>query len=322
MPKKNQAIGISDLTSSEGKLERFTKLCKLLGSERRLTRDRIVALAKKRIGSPFHNEKVTERHLAIMEKIGIIEKMDDIYVLSSEGKALYELTAQVRKIGELTFEERIFYFKMLFTSITKDQLVKLLEIIRDHEGDERKRIIGHFFRTNFAKSLWNRRVIERNLIKLEEGQIPSFFRNKFGCMEMWLRDLGLIRNLNGKITLNSGARIFITTISGKRDFKDEIYELAAVALETRAVEADYFKHRDKILQVFKEACLLFRTHENMSDIRAIRTFTCIRLLARGLKIEEKQFDEITKELWREGIIESIMTGRNGKPAYVVLSESI
>lgn len=318
MFKKNQVIGISDLTSSEGKLERFTTLCRLLFSERGLTKDRIVALAKK-VGPPFHNKKVTERHLVIMEKIGIIEKMDDIYVLSSEGKALCKLAIQTRETNRLIFEEKVFYFKMLFTSIVKDQLLKLLEIVMKYEECETKKIIGAFFSTNFAKNLWNRKVIERNLMKLEKGNIPSFFRNKFGCMEMWLRDLGLIRRLNGKIMLNHGAKTLLATIQHMRDLRDKIYELAAVALETKVVGIDYSRHRNEFLKVFDEACQLFKTQENMSDIRAIRTFTCIKFLARGLKIEENEFDQIIKELWKEGKIESIMTGRDGRPAYVVLS---
>jgi hypothetical protein len=315
-------IGISDITSSEGKLERFTQICELIGLEKRLTIKRAEELIEKRIGSPFHNRKVTQRHLVILEKIGLIEKIGEIYILSSEGKALYELVRKLSRTDGLSFEEKIFYFKTLFTSILKNQLIKFLEVIRDHEGEERKKIIGFFFRTELARNLWSETVIKRNLIRLESGKIPTFFQNKFGCMEMWLRDLDLVKKLKEKMELEAGTKMFLAKIAKENNLKDKIYELTRIALACEAMPFDYIKHKDDFLRVFKEAYSLFETRTEISDIRSIRTFVCIDLLTRKIKMEEEEFYIAVKKLWKEGIIRSVMLGRNGKPAYVVLSKPI
>lgn len=320
MSKRITVIGISDITSSEGKLERFTKICELIGSEKRVARNRVEKLIQKRIGSPFHNRKVTQRHLVILEKMGIIGKMGEIYVLSSEGKALYELVRKSSRPNGLSLEERVFYFKMLFTSVLKNQLIKLLEVICEHESEERRKIIGHFFRTELARNLWNKTVIERNLTRLG-GRIPTFFQNKFGCMELWLKDLGLMKRLKQKIELGTGAKTFLAKVAKEGNLKDKIYELIGIALTCEAIPFDYVKHKDEFLQIFKEAYLLFKTQADISDIRSIRTFVCINLLMKKIKMEEKEFDVAAEKLWKEGIIRSIMLGRDGKPAYVVLSKS-
>lgn len=322
MLDKNTIIGISDITSSEGKLKRFTKICRLIEAEKRATRKKIEVLLQKKIGSPFHNKKVIQRHLVILKKINLIENMGGIYMLSSEGKALCALVKDSNKSSGLSFEEKVFYFKTLFTSILSRQLIKFLEVIYEHRNEERKKIIGYFFQTELARNLWNRKVIEKNLLRLEEGRVPTFFQNKFGCMEMWLRDLELIKSQKRKIILRKSAIIFLKKISNSQNLKDNIYELIGTALSYRTTPFNFKMHKNIFIKIFKDAYFLFKTESNLSDIRSIKNFVCVKLFKDQIRIEERKFDSILEELWKEGIIRSVMLGRDGKSSYVSLSETI
>lgn len=320
MYKVKRGNGISDISSSEGRLRRFTFLCRIIKSEKGLTRKRLESLAEKEIGSPFKNKKVLERHLIILEKIGLIENYGDFYTLSSDGKALCELTPECRIITPLSFEEQVIYLKALFASSLKHQLIEFLEVVRLCSNKNRKEIISKYFSTELAKSLWNETTVEKNLKRLNEtGKIPTFFENKFRCMEMWLEDTGLIEKEKDKISLKFSAEKFLNGIKDS-SVKNKIYGLIGTVLIGEGILFDYSKHKEKFLVKFKEAYPLFKGESNISDIRAIMTYVCVSLLKNRIIIEEESFYEAVKLLWSEGIVKSVMLGRNGKPAHVLLSE--
>jgi len=322
MSREKPKNGISDISSSEGKLRRFTFLCKVIRSEKGLTRKKLENLAEKRIGSPFQNRTVTQRHLIILEKTGLIENLGGIYALSSEGKALCELAPE-SNVTQLSFEERVIYFKTMFTSILKEQLKEFLEVVQQYTNKTRKEIISHYFSTELARNLWNKATIEKNLIRLHEGgKIPTFFENKFRCMEMWLEDIGLVKREKDKIILKPNVEILLDEIRKKSDIKNKIYELMGAILIGQTQLFDYSKHREAFLKIFKKAYSLFKTGSDISDIKAIMTFVCVNLLKNRIIMEEEKFNVLIKSLWSEGVIKSVMLGRDGKPAYVVLSEPI
>jgi DNA-binding transcriptional regulator YhcF (GntR family) len=314
--------GISDISSSEGRLRRFTLLCKIIKSENGLTRRKLENLVKKEIGSPFQNKTVTQRHLAILEEIGLIESSGGFYTLSSDGKALCELVSDSQVITPLSFEEQVIYLKALFTSSLKNQLMELLEVVRLHPHESRKEIINNYFLTELAQSLWNKTTIEKNLKRLHEsGRIPSFFENKFRCMEMWLEDTGLIKKEKNRILLKSSVEKFIDEIKKRSIIKNEIYGLIGMVLLGYGTLFDYSKHREEFLARFKEAYLIFKSELDISDIRAIMTYVCVSLLNNRVIIEEEDFNKAVKSLYSEGIVKSVMLGRDGRPRQVVLSES-
>ena len=312
--------GISDISSSEGRLHRFTLICKLIGSQRGLTRKKVEDLIKKRIGSPFNNKKVIQRHLIILEKIDIIENRGGIYLLSSEGKALYELTNETHR-RDLSFNERAFYLRMILTSVLREQLITFLEVIREHTQEMRKEVIFHLFSTEMARNLWNASTIKRNLTRLHEsGKIPTFFENKFRCMEMWLEDLGLVVREKNKLSLTEEGRIVLDEIGKIDNIKYEVYGLTGCILIGNVTPFRYDKHRKVFLKMLREAYPRFKTELSASDIRALKTFTCINLLKKKITLEEDEFDEVVKNLKLEGVVRSVMLGRDGKPAYISLSE--
>jgi hypothetical protein len=314
--------GISDISSSEGRLRRFTFLCKIIKSEKGLTRKRLESLVEKEIGSPFRNKTVIQRHLIILEKIGLIESSGGLYTLSSDGKALCELTPESQIITPLSFEEQVIYLKALFTSSLKYQLIELLEVVRLYSNKSRKEMISNYFSTELAQSLWNKTTIEKNLKRLNEsGKIPTFFENKFRCMEMWLEDTGLIKKEKNKILLKPSAEKFLDRIKEESIIRNEIYGLIGTVLIGKGVSFNYSKHREEFLTRFKEAYPLFKSGSDISDIRAIMTYVCVSLLKNRIIVEEESFNKAVKSLWSEGIVKSVMLGRDGKPAHVVLSET-
>jgi len=322
MYKEKKGIGISDISSSEGRLRRFTFLCKIIRSEKGLTRKRLENLAEKEIGSPFKNKTVLQRHLIILENMGLIETSEGLYTLSSDGKALCELTPECQIITPLSFEEQVIYLRALFTSPLKYQLIEFLETVRLYSDRNRKDIISNYFSTELAKSIWNKTTIEKNLKKLNEtGKIPTFFENKFRCMEMWLEDTGIIKKEKDKILLRCSAEKFLSGIKEESSIKNKIYELIGTVLIDKWVSFSYSKHEEEFLVKFKEAYRLFKGESNISDIRAIMTYVCVKLLKNRIVIEEESFYEAIKSLWSEGIVKSVMLGRNGKPAHVLLSEA-
>jgi len=315
--------GISDISSSEGKLRRFTFLCNLIKSEKGLTRKKLENLAEKRIGSPFQNRTVTQRHLIILEKVGLIEKAGGIYTLSSEGKALCELAQESKATTQLSFEERVIYFKTMFTSILKEQLIEFLEVVQQHANKSRKEIISSYFSTELARNLWSKATIEKNLIRLHEsGKISTFFENKFRCMEMWLEDVGLIKREKDKIIPKTNMEILLDEVRKESDIKNKIYELMGAILVGQTTLFDYSKHREEFLKIFEKAYSLFKTEADISDIKAIMTYVCVNLLKNKIIMEEEKFNALIKSLWSEGVIRSVMLGRDGKPAYVALSKPI
>jgi len=258
-----------------------------------------------------------------LEKIGLIENVEGIYVLASKGKALCELAHKHEATAQLSFEERVLYFEAMFTSILKAQLKEFLEVIRQRTGMSRKAAISLYFSTKLAQNLWNKATIEKNLIRLRNsGRIPTFFENKFRCMEMWLEDIGLVKKERDKLKLITGAKLVVDEINKKSNIKDRIYGLAGKILVDQTTVFNYLEHKEEFLRIFKQAYLLFKSGADISDIEAIMTFACVSLLKHKITMEEEQFNDTVKLLSSEGFVRSVMLGRDGKPAHVVLSESI
>jgi hypothetical protein len=313
-----KVYGIADISTSEGKLQRFTKICCLIKPSKTITKSRIVSSVKTSLG--LSNYKEIERHLTILQKIGLIQKIDDVYILSSLGKALCELSKGSEI--ELSEKERIFYFTTLFTSVLKQQLLLFMETVFKNESKPRKEIIMNYFSTKFAQSLWNKETVKKNLIRLKEtNKIPSFMENKFGCMEMWLKDLKLVEKKKGKTFLTEKAKVMMRDIEGLKleDIENKIYELAGIVFLDKVIPFSYSKHNQEFLKLLYDSYSLFRIEQGLGDFKAIMKFISVNLLEKGIKIEEREFNENIKLLWSEGIVKSILLGRNGKPAHIVLT---
>lgn len=178
--------GITDITTSEGSLKRFSRICKLFGDQgRAMPRNRVVQLIKDQIG--LKSDKVIGRHISILEKLSIIENKEGMYILSSEGKVLYDFVEDLKNNNELNSYEITFYFRTLFTHLF-DQLYPLLKTIDKYNGKGRDFIIIQYFENEDLK-LWKKRTAKINL------------ENKFRCMEKWLQTLNIKMLNNFKIII-------------------------------------------------------------------------------------------------------------------------
>ena len=316
----NKAIGISDLTSSESSLKRFTFLCNIVKLERGLNKQKLFKIAKETSPSPFKNPNVTGRHLAIMQKIGLIEDLGGAYILTSDGKVLCELSQEPILSSKLTFVEQAIFMKNLFSSLVRRQLVELLQVIMNNRNEINKKIVYDFFSTQLAISLWNKITVERNLTRLRDsGKIPTFFVNKFTCMERWLEDLGLIRRINGRIDITNNGIIILSEIKKLDSPRDEICQILGKILVDKAIFFDLTEHKDLLTKKFREAFSLFKIDSNVGDIKAIQLFLCLEFLKQGIIMEDKAFPSIIDKLSSDGLIRSVMLGRDGKLGYVALS---
>lgn len=304
--------GITDITTSEGNLKRFSQICKLIGEQgRALPRSKVVQLIKEHIG--LTNAKVIGRHISILDKLSIIENKEGMYILSSEGKALYDFIEDLQDKNKLSSCEIAFYFKILFTHLF-GQLYLLLKTINDHKGKARDDIIIKYFENEDLK-LWKKETVNENL------------KNKFRCMEKWLQALNLIVKRENFIELTEEGKNVLYRIEGigieVKDVKARILYLASNLIYSKEVEGFSYKiqeHRNIFNSLLKSSYNKFQVGFELADIKAMEIWICIKMLNDfKIIIEGDIFYNHLNQLWRESaLVRSMMTGRDSKLAYISL----
>lgn len=303
--------GIVGLTS-ELKLWRFRTLAKIV-YECGVTIDNKtmnIIGSKIKITTP----RTLERQFSIMKKIKLVDGAGNIQALTGVGKALAKLNKDENK--KLSIEEKIFFFTQLFTVVTKDQLIVLLNIISQNDGASKITIIKKYFSTDIAKSLW--KTASSNIRKLEEGKkMGSLLMNKFGCLSGWLQELDLIKIENDGIISQTNPKII--DLLNSQTSSNSIYQIASNAYSIRARKFNQNIDSKIFYDYFKQNYNEFRIgSENFSDIKAIQKCISILLLINeGIILEDMFFNEQIEMLVSKGSVRSVMLGRDGKPAYVV-----
>lgn len=314
--------GISDLTSSEGKLWRFSWICRLIYPRGILPREQIALIVQKEIG--LTHRAVVGRHLRIMTHLGILDCEDHEYAVSSEGKALLELIRNKASETDLTLPEKIYYLRVLFGRV-QPQLHTILVTLKEHEGEPEVAIAAAYFSKilDSRLQLWNLDTLREGLRMYESKRLlPRSLENKFDCMEMWIRQLDLLKP--GSLNLTSTGHGVSNAISSRKiSLLDSIYGLANVFIAGNAYSLPRFSylnatHKVIFHKLFEVAYdLFYRLELRMSDARALKCFVCIKLLVdHHLTMEETDFDGLINVLASEGMIKSPMVGRDGKLAYV------
>ncbi len=110
--------GISDISSSEGNLLDFSKVIWILNNKQ-YNRREVIFEEFGNITS-FNSRGSFERKISIMEKIGLIEFIEDRCLLSSSGKVSSKIMKNYEQISPL---ERTFYFVLFFTSCARTAFV-------------------------------------------------------------------------------------------------------------------------------------------------------------------------------------------------------
>ena len=325
--------GITDLTTTEGNLRNFSRICKLVHSHEPLSRKRLIELVKNYAPIKRRNEKVIGRHISILKNLGLLKKINGEFCLSSEGEVLYELIRDIDDREEKSsLHEKVFYFKAFFGQTTFAQLSLLLKVMRENEGKAKDEVTAQYFKVILRSGirLWRRDALKRRLDKYERTSVlkrPE--KNRFDCMKMWLRALGLIKNLSltptGERVLSEidlKQRLTSNPLSCYKNTRNNIYRLACFLIKEQqgCIRFNYSngKHRKIFLELFKEAYFKFeRPTLRLSNVKSIGTWISLNLLVpHSIVLEEREFNSLVDKLYRDGIIESIVPGDYGKTTYV------
>ena len=315
--------GISDIVETEGNLPRFTKICQEFHQRSLYGWDEIMPLVKKVTGFKHHSP--IQRHIALLNKLGILDQKDSSYTLSSQGRALLGLTKN-EPLGEgLTLPERIFYFKTFFSNVLY-QLFIFLETINDNpQLSSQKKVIVDYFRRMIDSPfrVWPKESLRRDIeIYESRGHVQKGLQNKFGCMKAWLKYLELLELENkGLVVSCFGKEVLKDLEENRLAIEDRIFALANVYLTGKVNSLppfDYSQNKHTFLDLFEVAYSLFETQElGVSDAKSIRCFVCIKILQdHQITLEEKVFDKMVNDLARGHLINSLITGRDGRLAYI------
>ena len=316
--------GISDMVETEGNLPRFTKICQQLHEHKLYGWDEIIPLVKKVTG--FKHYSPVQRHIAIFKKLGILEQKDAAYILSSEGRALLELVKN-ESLGErLTLPEKIFYFKAFFSNAFHQLFLFLQTVNQKRNLPSQKEIIVDYFRRiiNSRYRVWQKESLRRDIeIYESRAHVQSGLQNKFGCMKAWLQHLELLEG--GDLAISSLGKEVLKGLEKNSglDINERIFAIANIYLTGKVNSLspfDYSKngHKCIFLEMFELAYSLFETRDlGISDAKSIRCFVCIKMLIdHHLTLEEKSFNNIVNDLVNCQTIRSLVTGRDGKLAYI------
>lgn len=312
---------LTDLTTSEGQLTRFTQICHVLHPEGKLRGDRLAGLTREKVG--LANIKVIRRHIRVMEVLNLIDYEDGLYSLSSEGRALWALTP-----GEpgriLNLAEKILYLRSLAIYIPT-QFTSVLAAISENTGQPREHIINSYGKRLLNHLIpWKDADTVRFRLSKEPPSIPRKLQNNFDCLLLWLKQIKLVDLQELQIT-KLGEELTRAQATQGMEHMKMIYRVASAYVYGEPgclPEFDYQskKQRERFLGLFNDAYALFELPElHVSDVVSMRLYVCIKLMVEGrLLLDELSFGQLIRTLSHERIIQSVMTGRNGELGYISL----
>lgn len=313
---------LPDLTTSEGQLHRFTAICHIMRARGILATDTLRSLIRGELG--LTNIKVINRHMRVMESLGLLVREDIGYALSSEGKALCALVPPDSGKG-LELAEKVFYLRALSFYVPLQFTSILVAILENTGGPKERAIISYAQRILAdAGNTWQDKIHLKLRLLRQPDSLPRKVRNNFDCFRLWLKQLGLVQADALELT-KIGEQLVDVVRSLGDELKEKIYWIAATYICHEPGCLPEFKYsnesnRVNFLELFHEAYRLFERPElHLSDIRSISIYVCIKLLVESRQIlNEKTFWQLVRILLRERIIDSAVTGRDGKIAYISL----
>lgn len=312
--------GVSDISSEEGNLRRFSKICSLLITSKPLTSGKIETLVKNKIG--LKNKKVIHRHIRLLELLRILERRKVLYIFTDMGKVFCKLLQDVdQSKSDLYPIEKIFYFERFFNpqSPTHMQLCTLLVTVSSSFTGTEKKTIVDYFRNMRKFGIWKKQVINKNILKYkEEDRISSFFSNRFRCQRKWLGYLTLLKKKELQLT-NVGARVQ-GEISKFRDH--ELWENPNSSDLLRAFKGELVpflanKEDTTLVDLFKETVRQVG-REKRSSVDSIKYYIFYRSLLENEYLDDRSFDRLLRLMVERGVVASVMRGRDGSIQSVTL----
>jgi hypothetical protein len=304
--------GVSDITSTEGNLKNFTRICLLIGDK---AVERRTLLSKIKNDKLIHrkNEKVIGRHLSIMTKLNIIGSELEMYRLLPNGKMLFQYAQESDISGqELSDHEIIFYFTTLFTGKTLPQLALLLHTLKNNDSATKEELVYQYY-NNYLKThlqIWNRESLERRLHEYETSKkIQRAEENRFDCMIKWLESIRLVSS--NKLTQSGSDFIKAEPIFNfqtdmwfeyQQRVSNEIFYLAATSLLKKNFEPfdiNLEVNRRYFLNYVKEALNLFgnKSSRTISSVYFTNWVPSELLLHNGVFCSKKNLETLIDQFY-------------------------
>lgn len=306
---------LTDITTSEGNLSRLSLICEIIARARLHDRAKLYKAITEEAG--ITNPKVIGRHLHILKTIGLIGDVHETYLVTSRGKALVKLRNQRVKV--INKAEKVVFFKSFFTSIP-EQLFWVIYIVGKNERALLEEIAHEYFYFSPARSIWIRtikRAIQRGSKK--DKTLTRGMRNKFETMLYWLSQLDILKKGNRVWLTKNGLKLLDAFPRNVGDAPSSVYHLAALLYYGQFIKFfDLNRQKNDLINVLREGNRSFRGEQNLSDIVAVQEFASAILVTNGIVLEEKRFYEAIQELSFDGTIKSVILGRDGKPAFLVM----
>jgi hypothetical protein len=316
--------GISDLTSTEGNLKNFTRICEIVG-DRPIEKNTLVGQIQANTEIKRTSEKVIERHLSIMSKLSIVSEEPELLRLSPYGKILlHSAKEQSNSNGEfLNDHEKLFFFTNLFSGKALPQLALLLLTIENKDAATKGDLVYAYYK-NYLKThlqIWNRETLERRLHEYETTRkIARAEVNRFDCMVQWLENLGLI---SGNELTKSGS-IFLRLqpspniqadawFDYQQRITNEIFFLAASSLwqkDFRRFELQSDSDNALFLGYIRDALHQFgnKSSRTVSSIYFNHWVPSELLLHNRIYCSKKDLDELLDRFYNNKVIISVMAG--------------
>jgi len=241
----------------------------------------------------------------------------ETYRVTGRGKALVRLRSE--RIRVINKAEKVVFFKSFFTSIP-EQLYWVIYIVGKNERAPLEENAHDYFYSSPARSIWIetvRRTLQRGNKK--HKALTRGMKNKFETMLYWLSQLDILKKGKRVWLTKSGLKLLNNFPSNVGDSPSSIYYMAALLYYDQFIKFfDRSRHRNDLVDVLRKGNRLFRGEQNLSDIVAIQEFVSAILVINGIVLEEKKFYEAIQELSFDGTINSVILGRDGKPAFLVM----
>jgi hypothetical protein len=310
---------ITDITTSEGSLKRFSLISKLFYPHA-LTTSAAFEVVKRKF--ELTNKAVVYRHFRIMEKLGVLKRVVDGYALSSGGRALYEFVLDDAQ-PTLNPYEKIFYFDAIFGNPSHSlQFQLLIDSVAKHSGNKDEIIRSYFEAVLEAPArLWPKNRIKLGLnLFVRDQKFPRSFTNRFGGMESWLKSLGILEGRGAVIKLSRiGEALHLNKAA--LEASGDVFSFASIFINREPYSLPhliYESHKMVLMDFIRLAYEKFEVPQlKVADAQTIEKWVRIALLVdKNLVIEKKSFEEFIHRLYKEGELQSVTIGRDGKLAYV------
>jgi len=257
---------LTDLTTSEGQLHRFTAICHIMHARGILATDTLTSWIQEELG--LTNIKVIKRHIRTMESLGLLVREDVGYVLSSGGKALYALAPSNLGKG-LELAEKVFYLRAL-ASYVPLQFISVLAAILENAGGPKERAITSYGQKILSGSTWEDKFDLKLRLSRQPDSPPRKLQNNFDCFRLWLKQLELVEPDALRLT-RMGEKL--AEIAGRQGdaLREEIYWAAAGYMCDEPGCLPKYEDRTgrtHFLRLLHEAYALFERPElHLSDVR-------------------------------------------------------